>query len=304
MAAAHARGIVHRDMKPENIFITRDGVVKVLDFGLARQIAPVSEVDVTQAPATTVGSVVGTVGYMAPEQVRGLTADHRAAVFAAGTVLYEMVSGVRAFGGESPADTMSAVLREQPSMTHETNEVPWLGAVIRRCLEKQPGDRFQSAADLLTALSAAVPPTAAGPAAREAPSIAVLPFTDMSPARDQAYLTFLLCGLGMTCAAAQQHDRVDEIARTVEARAASSYVGPAWRAAFAGWRGRADEAFDWCERAFAEGAPLLAFVNANWFDPIRSDPRFASLAAPRRPAGVGCGAVTPASMLAELPIRG
>lgn len=92
------------------------------------------------------------------------------------------------------------------------------------------------------------------------------------------HATFLLCGLGMSCAAAKQQARVDEIARTLDERAASSYVGPAWRAAFAGWRGRADEAFDWCERAFDEGSPLLAFLNATWFDPIRRDPRFAALA--------------------------
>jgi len=189
IAAAHGRGIVHRDLKPDNLFITREGVVKILDFGLARRAvtSTASDLEATQAPATTEGNIVGTVGYMAPEQVRGAPVDHRADIFAAGTVLYEMVTGVRAFRGDSPADTMSAVLREQPpALVLDEAHAPALVEIIRRCLEKQPGDRFQSAVDLQAALDAA----RAVPVARAddvAPSIAVLPFTDMSAGRDQAY---------------------------------------------------------------------------------------------------------------------
>src|SRR5262245_17136687 len=115
IAAAHARGIVHRDLKPENVMIGRDDQVKILDFGLAKPVAP-GPVDETRAVAvkTGAGTVLGTFGYMAPEQVRGLDVDHRADIFAFGAVLYEMLSGERAFKGETAADTMSAVLSKEP----------------------------------------------------------------------------------------------------------------------------------------------------------------------------------------------
>ena len=119
LAAAHERGIAHRDLKPENIFVTNDGPVKILDFGLAKLIPGAvlegaQTVATVTSPQTTPGLVMGTIGYMAPEQVRGLPADHRADIFAFGAVLYEMLSGRRAFQGATMADTMSAILTAEP----------------------------------------------------------------------------------------------------------------------------------------------------------------------------------------------
>ena len=157
IAAAHARGLVHRDLKPENVMITRDDQVKILDFGLAKPIAT-SQTDLTQAAPinTTAGTILGTFGYMAPEQIRGLAVDHRADIFALGAVLYEMLSGERAFKGETAADTMTAVLtRDPPELDLARLSIsPSLDRLIRRCLEKSPDLRFQSGSDLAFALEA------------------------------------------------------------------------------------------------------------------------------------------------------
>ena len=150
LAAAHERGIVHRDLKPANVFLTRDGVVKILDFGLARQLRRGAHTEATVTDHTQPGVVLGTAGYLSPEQVRGEPADHRSDIFAFGAVLYEMLSGRRAFRGDTTVETMNAVLREEPAPLSESGRQipPAYERLVAHCLEKQPGERFQSARDI------------------------------------------------------------------------------------------------------------------------------------------------------------
>ena len=177
LEVAHRRGLIHRDLKPANILLTETGSAKLLDFGLAKLVGP-ENVGATQ---TMVGTVLGTAPYMSPEQAEGRPLDERSDIFSFGAVLYELISGVRAFPGDSVAQVLSGVMRDDPPALQTA---PGLQQLVRKCLAKRPVDRFQTVTDLKMALE-----KIGSSAALRQPSIAVLPFANMSGDKEQEYFS-------------------------------------------------------------------------------------------------------------------
>ncbi len=193
LAKAHAAGIIHRDLKPENLMVTKDGYVKILDFGLAKLLVSAAPIE-TETPTLTkegtlAGTVMGTASYMSPEQALGKALDARTDVFSLGTVLYEMATGKRPFGGDTPAALFDEILHKTPTSPVESNpNLPDdLARIINRSLAKNPALRYPTSAEVLLELKQVDTEAASGKSQRL--SIVVLPFEDISPSRDNEYFS-------------------------------------------------------------------------------------------------------------------
>ena len=215
LSAAHERGVVHRDLKPENLFVSKDGHLKILDFGLAKKVEKIAPGEETSAPTasghTEPGTVMGTLGYMSPEQVRGLPVDHRSDIFSFGAILYELLTGNKAFRRLTASDTIAAILKEEPPDLSESgrNISPALDHIVRHCLEKDRDDRFQTAKDIAFNLTE----QSSTPAVKSGPSEVAVPVPGPRPLSRRRWVVavFVVGLLALAAAAARLRTRSKSI---------------------------------------------------------------------------------------------